>query len=333
MAPISVANATDHRIDDGPPVSRGRYAHHHQHLRGHGTPVSTSRKRQSDSSDDRYPRATKERRSRYDSVSGSRASSRSREHDYSARGGRSHSGSGAWQPPRDQHQHSTGHRDSDLSGTIRGNAPRYPREWLRLPVPQHFLVLQRERAPSSRLVVDWCDRMLDILTDQSRQREINQITIARCFTLLGQKAKNREIKKALRDYFVQRPKFLTQLYSVALFHLQARDSRTQFNQQALANVFYGHAQLGQRMPEDFVAAWYAAALRCLQARDPRTQFNQQALSNIFYGHAQLGMGMPEDFVDAWYAAALRCLQATDPSTQFNQQELSNIFYGHAQLGQ
>ncbi|MBX9621561.1 MAG: hypothetical protein K2X28_06005, partial [Alphaproteobacteria bacterium] len=129
------------------------------------------------------------------------------------------------------------------------------------------------------------------------------------------------------------PTFQEAWYAAALNRLKSENPRDQFNQQELANIFYGHAKLGQPMPHSFQEAWYAAVLNRLKSKNPSDQFDHQALTNIFYGHVQLGQQMPPTFQKAWYTAALNLLNSKSPRDQFNQQALANIFYGHAQLGQ
>ncbi|MBX9620496.1 MAG: hypothetical protein K2X28_00435, partial [Alphaproteobacteria bacterium] len=209
----------------------------------------------------------------------------------------------------------------------------YPEKWNQLSVRDYFGLLQDEIHPAPQLVVNWCKGMFSILTDVSLEKQINQITLSRIFSLLGQKSKQRAVKMALKDYFKAKPEFLKEWYSKALSCLNSKNPRDQFDQLHLSNIFYGHALLGQLMRPDFEMAWYAASLNRLKSQNPSDQFDQQALTNIFYGHALLKQKMRPDFETAWYAAALNRLKSPNPRDHFDQQHLSNIFYGHALLGQ
>jgi very-short-patch-repair endonuclease len=206
----------------------------------------------------------------------------------------------------------------------------YPKEWKSLSVRDYFKILGDN--PSPQIVIDWCKGMYDVLIDDTCINDVTQITLARCITLLGQKAKqNRVIRQSLLSFFKENPEFFAAWYKAATSRLLSADRVDQFDQQALANIFYAHGQLGVALPKDFAAVWYKAATSRLLSADRADQFDQQALANIFYAHGQLGVALPKDFAAVWYKAATSRLLSADRADQFDQQALANIFYAHGLL--
>jgi very-short-patch-repair endonuclease len=206
----------------------------------------------------------------------------------------------------------------------------YPKEWKSLSVRDYFKILGDN--PSPQIVIDWCKGMYDVLIDDTCINDVTQITLARCITLLGQKAKqNRVIRQSLLSFFKENPEFFAAWYKAATSRLLSADRVDQFDQQALANIFYAHGQLGVALPKDFAAVWYKAATSRLLSADRADQFDQQALANIFYAHGQLGVALPKDFAAVWYEAATSRLLSADRADQFDQQALANIFYAHGLL--
>jgi len=198
----------------------------------------------------------------------------------------------------------------------------YPPEWNKLSVKQFFSTLQDKERPTSQFVVDWCNGMVSVFEEQSCEEEINEITLARLITLLGQKAKqNKEIKVILQKYFSEKPALMKYWREATTQSLK----EMQFNEQALSNIFYGHAQLGLKLEGELYEAWKKAALDCLKSTNPNKQFNQQELSNIFYAHALLGLKPNEPLYEAWKNAALSCLKSTNQNKQFSQKELHSIY--------
>jgi len=152
----------------------------------------------------------------------------------------------------------------------------YPSEWDDLSVNKFFYRLQDEGRPTSQFVVDWCNGMVSVF--ECCPKEINEVTLARLITLLGQKAKqNKQIKVILQKYFSEKPELMK--YWLARTIQSLKDE--QFNQQALANIFYGHAQLGLKPNKALYEAWERAALSRLKQTDLKEQFSQKGLHSIY----------------------------------------------------
>jgi RAP domain len=95
-----------------------------------------------------------------------------------------------------------------------------------------------------------------------------------------------------------------------------------FEPQHLANIFYGHAQLGIKLPDQFSKDWYSAAFKMLQDN----KFNQQALVNIFYGHALLekDLSKNEKFLTDIF---MKLKQFSLTNEEKHMVYLTNQFYG------
>ena len=108
--------------------------------------------------------------------------------------------------------------------------------------------------------------MVNVFEDPSCKKDINEITLARAITLLGQKAKqDKQIKVILQKYFSEKPNLMKHWEKETIKRLKEK----QFDQQELANIFYGHAQLGLKPNEALYEAWKNATLSRLTSKNPK----------------------------------------------------------------
>lgn len=163
----------------------------------------------------------------------------------------------------------------------------YPSEWNDLSENKFFFKLQDEERPAPPFVVDWCNGMLSLFEESSCQKDINEITLASLITLLGQKAKkDKKIRAVLQDYFQKKPELMSNWTKNTIHSLQGN----QFNQQNLANIFCGHAQLGMEPEGEFFIAWKKVALPYLQSTNSQERFTLKEIHSIYLTIKRFSLG-------------------------------------------